>query len=127
MQSVRGLNQTMMNKQRRLLLIGVIQVLQKLKGTQNNPETLKALKQAAKDLEQANDEEGFAYDNLPDNLAWSMRADIMSDNLEDLGDAVYDMGVIVEAYESERDNPYKTVKKEIRSVIKGLTETIERI
>lgn len=115
-----------MNKQRRLLLIGVIQVLQKLKGTQNNPETLKALKQAAKDLEQANDEEGFAYDNLPDNLAWSMRADIMSDNLEDLGDAVYDMGVIVEAYESEQDNPYKTVKKEIRSVIKGLTETIER-
>lgn len=115
-----------MNKQRRLLLIGVIQVLQKLKGAQNNAETLKALKQAAKDLEQANDEEGFAYDNLPDNLAWSMRADIMSDNLEDLGDAVYDMGVIVEAYESEQDNPYKTVKKEIRSVIKDLTETIER-
>lgn len=115
-----------MNKLRRQLLRGVVQVMEMLKGAENNEELLDTLKQAANDLEMAYDEEQEVYDNLPENLAWSIKADILTDNLDNLTDAISDMEVVVDTYEAGEDKPYSAVKKEINSVIKNCTEAIER-
>lgn len=115
-----------MNKSRRQLLRGVISLMEELPNMENNSYTLEQLRQAADDLELANDEEQDVYDNLPENLMWSMRADALTDNLDNLADALVDMGMIVEAYELDDDNPYSHVKKEIDSVIFNCTEAIER-
>lgn len=116
-----------MNKSRRKVLEGVVSIMRKLKDMECNNYTLDVLKQAADDLERMNDEEQDAYDSLPDNLRWSERADIMSDNLENLTDAMVSMGFVVEAYEANSDNPYNSTEKEVLSVITNCTEAIERV
>lgn len=116
-----------MNKSRRRLLENVVTTMRKLKSMEPNNHTLDVIKQAADDLELANDEEQDAYDSLPENLMWSTKADVMNDNLENLADAMVDMGFIVEAYETDCDNPYHNVEKEILSVIENCTEAIERV
>lgn len=117
-----------MNKSRRKELSKIIQTLQKLKDMENNSHTLEILQQAADDLECISDEEQDAYDALPDNLMWSSKADTMTDNLDNLADAMVDMAAIVEAYElvSDRD-PYQDIKAEVDSVIQNCTEAIERV
>lgn len=92
---------------------------------ESTPLTSEKIRQAADDLELANDEEQNAFDNLPDNLVFSMRADVLTDNLNNLADALVDIEMVAEAYE-KGGNPYQNVKKEIASVIKNCTEAIER-
>ena len=116
-----------MNKSRRKLLEGVVSTMRKLKDMENNNHTLDVIKQAADDLERAQDEEQDAYDNLPENLMWSDKADTMADNLDNLLDAMCDMGLVVEAYEINSDNPYHNVEKEVLSVIQNCTKAIERV
>lgn len=115
-----------MNKSRRQLLRDVVSLMSKLQDMENNDYTLELLRQAEDDLECATDEEQDAYDNLPENLMWSMKADTLMDNLDNLYDALADIGLVVEAYELEDDNPYLHVKSEINSVISNCTKAIER-
>jgi len=116
-----------MNKSRRKLLEGVIATMRKLKNMEPNSHTLEVVKQAAYDLEQVSDEEQDAFDNLPDNLMWSIKGDIMADNLENLADAMIDIEFVVEAYEADSDNPYHNIEKEVLSVIENCTKAIERV
>lgn len=116
-----------MNKSRRKLLEGVIATMRKLKNTESDTRTLEAIKQAAYDLELANDEEQDAFDNLPENLMWSIKGDTIADNLQNLADAMVDIEFVVEAYQTDSDNPYHNVEQEILSVIKNCTEAIERV
>lgn len=104
----------------------VLAVIEKLKGSQNDNELKQLLRNAAKKLEEITDEEQMAYDSLPENMMWSARADTFTDNLENLGDAQVDLGLVVEAYEHTNDNPFDSVKDEIASVIRNCTEAIER-
>lgn len=116
-----------MNKSRRKVLEGVVSVMRKLKDMECNNYTLDVLKQAADNLERANDEEQDAYENLPDNLRWSDRADVLSDNFANLTEAMVSMNFVVEAYEVNSDNPYHSIEKEVLSVITNCTEAIERV
>lgn len=115
-----------MNKSRRKDLREVLRVMEKLKDSPNNKELKQLLRNTAKTLEEITDDEQMAYDNLPENMMWSARADTFTDNLENLGDAQVDLGLVVEAYENAKDNPYDSVKDEIASVIRNCTEAIER-
>ena len=115
-----------MNKSRRKDLRMVLVAMEKLKGSPNDKELKQLLQNATKILEGVTDDEQMAYDSLPENLAWSARADTFTDNLENLNDAQVDLGLVVEAYEKAEDNPYDSVKGEIASVIRNCTEAIER-
>lgn len=115
-----------MNKSRRKELQKILRTMEKLKGSQNDEELKQLLRNAAKTLEDVTDEEQIAYDSLPENFMWSATADVFTDNLENLGDAQVDLGMVVEAYENAEDNPYDSVKDEIISVIRNCTEAIER-
>lgn len=92
---------------------------------QLNPDTLQALRNAAKTLEEVTDDEQMALDNLPENLMWSARADMFNDNLNNLLDAQTDLELIVEAY-AKALNTFESVKEEVASVIRNCTEAIER-
>lgn len=116
-----------MNKTRRKLLAKVVAVMQKLEGMENNNRTLDLLKQAKDDLENATTEEQDVRNNLPENLTWSTRADILNDNLDNLYDALVDMAIIVEAYELNDEVSYRSIKKRVKSVIDNCTEAIERV
>lgn len=115
-----------MNKSRRKDLREVLKAMEKLKSSKNNNELQQLLHDAAKTLEEVTDEEQMSYDNLPENMMWSARADTFTDNLDNLNDAQVDLGLVVEAYDNAKDNPYDSVKDEIASVIRNCTEAIER-
>lgn len=115
-----------MNKSRRKELREVLRVMEKLRDSINDKGLKQLLRNAAKTLEELTDDEQMAYDNLPDNMMWSARADTFTDNLENLNDAQVDLGLVVEAYEKAKHNPYSSVKDEIASVIRNCTEAIER-
>ena len=100
--------------------------MEKLKNSENNEKLKQLLRNTAKTLEEITDDEQMAYDNLPENMMWSARADTFTDNLENLADAQVDLGLVVEAYEKAENNPYDSVKDEIVSVIRNCTEAIER-
>lgn len=117
---------TKMNKSRRKDLREVLKAMEKLKSSKNNNELQQLLHDAAKTLEEVTDEEQMSYDNLPENMMWSARADTFTDNLDNLNDAQVDLGLVVEAYDNAKDNPYDSVKDEIASVIRNCTEAIER-
>ena len=104
----------------------VLVAMEKLKSAPNGKELKQLLRDIAKILEDVTDDEQMAYDSLPENLMWSAKADIFTDNLENLNDAQVDLGLVVEAYEKAEDNPYDSVKDEIISVIRNCTEAIER-
>lgn len=116
-----------MNKSRRKLLEGVITTMRKLENMEVNNHTLDAIKQASYDLELAFDEEQDAFDNLPDSLMWSVKGDNMADNLSNLADAMVDINFVVEAYEKDDDNPYRSIKNDALSVIENCTKAIERV
>lgn len=127
--SVRGYSYyktTKMNKSRRKDLREVLKAMEKLKDSKNNKELKQSLCNAAKTLEEVTDEEQISYDNLPENMMWSARADTFTDNLDNLNDAQVDLGLVIEAYHNAKDNPYDSVKDEIASVIRNCTEAIER-
>lgn len=115
-----------MNKSRRKDLGEVLNIVTSLKEIELNSDTLRSLRNAAKILEEVTDDEQMALDNLPENLMWSARADIFNDNLDNLLDAQIDLGLVVEAYEEAKTDPYESVKEEIASVIRNCTEAIER-
>ena len=103
----------------------VLKVITSLNKMQLNPDTLQALRNAAKTLEEVTDDEQMALDNLPENLMWSARADMFNDNLNNLLDAQTDLELIVEAY-AKALNTFESVKEEVASVIRNCTEAIER-
>ena len=127
MQSIRGCihKYKQMNKSRRKDLEKVLKVITSLNEMQLNPDTLQALRNAAKTLEEVTDDEQMALDNLPENLMWSARADMFNDNLNNLLDAQTDLELIVEAY-AKALNTFESVKEEVASVIRNCTEAIER-
>ena len=100
--------------------------MRKLKDLNDCKEALEQLKIAEKTLNDVTEEEQISFDCLPENMQWGSRGDVFKDNLDNLNDAQVDLGMIVEAYENADENPYKSVKKEIASVIKDCTEAIER-
>lgn len=100
--------------------------MEKLKNSENNEKLKQLLRNTAKTLEEITDDEQMAYDNLPENMMWSAKADTFTDNLENLADAQVDLGLVVEAYEKAENNPYDSVKDEIVSVVRNCTEAIER-
>ena len=114
-----------MNKSRRKDLEQVLKVITSLNEMQLTPDTLQALRNAAKTLEEVTDDEQMALDNLPENLMWSARADMFNDNLNNLLDAQTDLELIVEAY-AKALNTFESVKEEVASVIRNCTEAIER-
>lgn len=115
-----------MNNSRRKELIKALENLDKLKNVSNNAEALKLAEEAVKKIDIVVDEEQMAYDNMPENLQWSARADIYTDNLDNLLDAQADAMLIADAYRKAKDNPYNTLNKELASVFKNCTEVIER-
>ena len=127
LQSIRGCihKYKQMNKSRRKDLGQVLKVITSLNEMQLNPDTLQALRNAAKTLEEVTDDEQMALDNLPENLMWSARADMFNDNLNNLLDAQTDLELIVEAY-AKALNTFESVKEEVASVIRNCTEAIER-
>lgn len=127
LQSIRGCihKYKQMNKSRRKDLGQVLKVITSLNKMQLNPDTLQALRNAAKTLEEVTDDEQMALDNLPENLMWSARADMFNDNLNNLLDAQTDLELIVEAY-AKALNTFESVKEEVASVIRNCTEAIER-
>lgn len=116
-----------MNKSRRKTLGEIISLLDELKNLPSNEQTLEKLRDARNDLEIAMDEELDCYDNMPDNLKWSARADAYADNADNLTDALVSMEMVVEAYERDEEDPYKEVSEEVTSVIDNCTKAIERI
>lgn len=116
-----------MNKSRRKLLESVVTTMRKLENMEVNNHTLDVIKQASYDLELAFDEEQDAFDNLPDSLMWSAKGDTMTDNLENLTDAMVDINFVVETYETNDKDPYRSAKKDILSVIENCTKAIERV
>lgn len=115
-----------MNNSRRDVLREVISVMEELKNVENNKAILEKLEQAGYDLDIAYDEEQEAYDNMPENLMFSRRADDWSDNASNLLDASIDILDVIDAYKENDDNPYHKVESKILSVIKNCTEAIER-
>lgn len=103
----------------------VLKVITSLNEMQLTPDTLQALRNAAKTLEEVTDDEQMALDNLPENLMWSARADMFNDNLNNILDAQTDLELIVEAY-AKALNTFESVKEEVASVIRNCTEAIER-
>lgn len=127
LQSIRGCihKYKQMNKSRRKDLEQVLKVITSLNEMQLTPDTLQALRNAAKTLEEVTDDEQMALDNLPENLMWSARADMFNDNLDNLLDAQADLELVVEAY-AKAVNTFESVKGEVASVIRNCTEAIER-
>lgn len=119
-------NKIEMNKSRRKELREVLETVISLKDSEISDDIQQSLRNAAKILEEITDDEQMALDNLPENLMWSARADTFHDNLDNLLDAQVDLGLVVEAYEHAKENPYESVKDEIMSVIRNCTEAIER-
>lgn len=115
-----------MNKSRRKRLTAVISLMMELKKMENSVDTQNKLKAAAQLVDEVNDEEEMAYDNLPESMMWSAKADAYADNLDNLADALVDIELIAEKYEEATDNPYHLVEKEVSSVIRNCTEVIER-
>lgn len=115
-----------MNKLRRKLLRAIIELLVKLNTEKRTKELTNKLKDALSDLETALDDEQDAIDNLPESLQWSTKASDWNDNIDNMMNAQVDLESIVDAYESDNENPYESVKEEIASVINDLTEAIER-
>lgn len=115
-----------MNKSRRKQLIEVLGILTKLKDLTDCKEALSQLQYAENVLENVVDEEQMAFESLPENMQWSARADVFTDNLDNLADAQVDLGLVVEAYQNAQESPYDEVKEDITSIIKNCTEAIER-
>lgn len=109
------------------MLNGVVSTMQQLRDMEYNSLILEKLKQAQANLERANSEEESAYESLPANLRFSRRADILTDNLDDLADAMVDIEEVIKVYETESKNPYTKAKKSVLSVIKSCTKAIERV
>lgn len=101
--------------------------MEELKDVKNNDTILERLEQAGDDLDFAYDEEQDAYDSLPENLMLSQRADVLSDNIDNLMDASIDILDVIDAYRESDSNPYIRVESKILSVIKNCTEAIERV
>lgn len=108
--------------------MGAINVIEGLKDVEEvNDDVLEELRNAIHDIEVTSDEEQDCYDSLPENLQWSSKADILTDNLDNLADALCDAENILEAYETSDENPYEEVKDEINSVISNCIEAIGRV
>ena len=100
--------------------------MRSLWSVENDDSIKEKLKEASDTIEQELDAEQDSLDNLPENLQWSQRADDYSDNIDCLMAASCFMENIVEIYETKDDSAYKEAKGDIESVIKNLTEAIDR-
>lgn len=115
-----------MNNQRRKSLRKVISLMRSLKEAENDDALLEKLREASEIVESEMDAEQDNLDSLPENLQFSQRADDYSDNVDNLSDALVDIQLVVESYETGGERAYIESKKEIDSVISNLTEAIER-
>lgn len=112
-----------MNKSRREKLNAIITLLMRL-GELESDEALSELKKAAAKLEDVYEDEQIALDSLPDNLQYSARADMFNDNIDNLNDAMIDLGLVIDEY--AKSGKVDNVQEEISSVINNCTEAIER-
>lgn len=115
-----------MNNVRRKTLRKVIKLMAGLKDANNNEGLLDELRQAADDLELVRDEEQDALDNILETMTFSHRADVYTDNIENIDDAWTDTLAVIEAFEESDNNPYEQVKEDVAAIINNLTEAIER-
>lgn len=90
----------------------------------NGNEILPKLKEAAAKLEDVYEDEQIALDSMPDNLQYSARADMFNDNIDNLNDAMIDLGLVIDEY--AKSGRFDNVQEEISSVINNCTEAIER-
>lgn len=118
-----SLKQLEMNKSRREKLNAIIMLLMCL-DKMNGNEILPKLKEAAAKLEDVYEDEQIALDSMPDNLQYSARADMFNDNIDNLNDAMIDLGLVIDEY--AKSGRFDNVQEEISSVINNCTEAIER-
>lgn len=116
-----------MNRSRRKRVRELLVAFMEFKEIKDISVALSKANEIYEELEKITDEEQDALDNMPENLAWSSRADDITDNLDNLNDALCDLSMIISTYEDESaETPWLSTEDEARSFLQNLTNIIER-
>ena len=114
-----------MNKNRRKRLTRVVGSLNVLSNETERTGVETTLSESQKEVELIADEEQDALDALPENLAFSQRAEDMTDNVSDLYDASADLETALSEYKDEHKE-YCEVKGDVDSAVKSIKQAIDR-
>lgn len=100
------------------IIIQIGNSFEEIKNNETKRECVKNEIQSAYDaVTGVYDEESMCYDNIPENLMYSMRAEIMSDNVDALDDCISD---IDDALSSIDDNEIEDVVNSLKSAIDNM-------
>lgn len=114
-----------MNKNRRKRLTKVVGSLEVLSDELARDKVENTLSESQQEVELIADEEQESLDMLPENLAFSQRADDMTENVSDLTDASSDLEVALSEFKDEGKR-YKEVKGDVNSAMKSIQKAIDR-
>jgi len=114
-----------MNRNRRKRLTRVVGSLESLSDELPRQKIETTLSESQTEVEVIADEEQGALDAMPENLAFSQRADDMNDNVSDLYDASSDLESALSEYKDEHKE-YGEVSSDVSSAINSIQSAINR-
>lgn len=84
------------------------------------------LEQAYKLVESVHDEEEMAMDNIPEALQMTTMYENISENVDDLSDAIDNLDSIKEDFQNMDNYDYKKIKKDVVETIRLIHNVIYR-
>lgn len=115
-----------MNKRRRMSLNKAIDWLEQLQHGIEKDDVSQELERAYKLVESVHDEEEMAMDNIPEALQMTTMYENISENVDDLSDAIDNLDSIKEDFQNMDKYDYKKIKKDVVETIRLIHNVIYR-